>query len=372
MKKTGDVRLSGKQPETFKKCLKFLYHCEDARKLDMDKMLHVMQYLHYYEVEESLKICVDLCIRNDICKTYAWVIDFQMDESQRLCERKISVDCAEIFKTDTFLQSPFHLIDRIVSLETLMCDENEILSAVLQWARFQCEQNRKDSNIVRNLYNQLTNGGVNLLHRIRYGELRAMSLNDFAARMNLSVLFETSDEHEDVMHLLDGRNNLQTGKFTAQPRKIRIWPSTLSEINLNNNRPIKLCGNCSMFPIHLTVSKTILWYEFEMVKIDPIVLIHEFTYEVVVEEVSTSRRLHTQTINGNANVKFTKPVLLQSNTEYAVLFEFTTQKWVSLDAVPLGDQKFKRDGAQLDVAVKLTDGLIKSIKFTTLDHFLSA
>lgn len=88
---TGDhVHLSGKRPDIFKQCLKCLYHCEND--VDLHQIVHVMEYLHEYQLNESLMFCAHFWIRNcqidDTCLAYAWAIHLEMDEFQRMCEKK--------------------------------------------------------------------------------------------------------------------------------------------------------------------------------------------------------------------------------------------------------------------------------------------
>lgn len=372
---TGDhVYLSGKQPDIFKKFLEFFYHCETD--LDSHTIMHVMEYLHEYQMNDSLTFCANFWIRNchidDICLAYAWAIHLEMDEFQQLCERKISIDCAEIFKTDAFRASPFYVIDRIVSLHTLICDENQILTAILEWARFRCKQDMNDSNIAQNVYNQLKNGADNLLYKIRYG---SMSVKDFVAQMNLNGgLFGHFDEYENVLRLLAGADNLKTGKFLTNPRKIQIWPSDLSEINLTfpKNQIVPQMWGMPNFVMHIHVNQTILWYEFVMVNIKTD-LTHEFEYEMIIGETSLSTNVYIETINGiNPNVKFTRPVLLKSNTTYAIHFDFSkVQHWDYSDEVPFSKQNFHCEDVIINAFAKLNGCLIKKIKFTTLDSFLT-
>lgn len=376
---TGDhVHLSGKRPEIFKDFLKFFYHC--ANDLDLGTIMHVMEYLHEYQCDESLKCCADYWMHNgtidDACLAYAYAIHFEIDEFQRTCERKISIECAEIFKTDTFLASPYHVVDKIVQLQTLICDEKHVLNAILQWARFQCQQQNKDGDDTQNIYQQLTNGAVNLLHKIRY---QSMSIIDFVAIMDSNGgLFRTIDEYEDVLRLLAGTQNTKTGKFTMQPRKVHLWPTVLSEINFatkekkqTHYHDLELLWGLSKYLLHFNVNKSILWYGFEIVKIKTD-LPNEFSFKISIEDQSSSTIVHAEIINGiNSHVKFKRPVFLRSKIIYAIHLNFPTMLcWDHYDEADFRDKSYRSENVTINAA---TDGgcLVKKIKFNTVDSFLS-
>lgn len=223
----GDILIVGYSAEAFKDFLQFCYFDEITLKQSTIKA--VVRLLHTHEMTKCLEVCGQFWFENyddrsidDICMAYECAINLQMDELRTNCERKISINCEAIFKTDGFQSCSFGMLDRILGLNALLCDESMVLSACLDWARHKCDKSGKDSKDMNNLRDCLTNYSkdVNLLYKIRYGSIaHAEFLVHYDAN---DGLFADANEREDVMRLILGSEDSKTGKFSTEPRS-PLW-----------------------------------------------------------------------------------------------------------------------------------------------------
>lgn len=300
MAMSGDVSLPGKAPEAFKNLLQFCYLDEVV--LKFDDITEVMSLLHEYQLMESLMLCGKFLVDNwtieDICSMYDWAISLQMEEFQTFYERKICVHIAEIFKTDDFLSCSFNVLEHILNMDSLLCDESAILSACLDWARYKCKQNGKDGNDVDNLREFLIDKskGRNLLWNIRYGSIAHA---EFLAHLDAAGgLFEDATEYEDVIRLLLGSKNVKTGKFQTEPRKLcqLCWNEQAVECDLLAGPRIdrETFGSKQIVNV-MTVDGLILLEGFYNAKM----VAHYINYNLFVTEFS----IKEQPINGLGETK---------------------------------------------------------------------
>lgn len=219
----GDILIVGYSAKAFQDFLQFFYL--DEITLKQSTIKEVVRLLHTHEMPKCLEICGQFWFENyddrsidDICMAYECAINLQMEELRTNCERKISIKCEEIFKTSGFQSCSYGVIDRILGLDSLLCDESMVLTACLDWARRKCNKNGKDSKAMENLREYLTNHSksVNLLYKIRYGSIaHAEFLLHFDAN---DGLFADASEREDVMRLILGSKDSKTDKFQTKPR----------------------------------------------------------------------------------------------------------------------------------------------------------
>lgn len=136
-----DKRLLETPPHVFKSFLQFCY--SDEVILHPNTITEVMKLLHEYEMSDCLKICGDCWADHmtieDVCYAYHWGIHFEMAEFKEFCERKISAHPLLVFETTGFRSCEHTVIDHILQLDTLLCDEWLVLKAALNWASNACE-----------------------------------------------------------------------------------------------------------------------------------------------------------------------------------------------------------------------------------------
>lgn len=209
-----DKRLPETPPHVFKTFLQFCY--SDEVILNPNNIIDVMKLLHEYEMNDSLKLCGECWADNmtidDVCYAYHWAIHFDMDELKEFCERKISAHPLLVFETTGFRSCEYTVIDHILQLNTLLCDEWLVLKTVLKWASDACERNNEDANDMNNMRTYLKN----LLYRIRF---KSMSLDQFREILDSNdKLFTNAQDYEEIFRLLSKVTVLKTDRFNGNER----------------------------------------------------------------------------------------------------------------------------------------------------------
>ncbi|KAJ6648682.1 BTB/POZ domain-containing protein 6-A, partial [Pseudolycoriella hygida] len=231
-------------PGALKDFLKLCYI--NQMTINSKNIIEVIKLAHESQMDKSLKLCGEIWAENmttdDVCLAYHWAIHFGMVELKDFCERKISVYAEHVFKTQNFMCCDRKVLNHILDLETLQCEEKTVLQACLNWASEFCERNGKDANNMDNLKIYLEDS----LHKIRY---------------------QSITNYEDIARLTTGLGNLRTDNFNSNPRSGRIiWKENsavkfnlfnrlnLSQesvssgvkfgVSLRSNRPVLLGGIC--------------------------------------------------------------------------------------------------------------------------------
>lgn len=165
-----------------------------------------MSLLHEYRLKDGLAVCGRFLADNwtnerlhldEIFVMYEWAINFQMEELQSFCERKITRNAEKLFKTNGFRSCSFGMLDRILKWDALLCYESVVLDACLDWARHKCQQSGKESSDIKNLREYLIDSaGSNLLWNVRYGSIEH---GKYSTVLNAdSGLFDDDAELGDV------------------------------------------------------------------------------------------------------------------------------------------------------------------------------
>lgn len=97
--------------------------------------------------------------------------------------------------------------ESILQLDTLLCDEDIVLQACLEWARIACEQDGLDASELNDLQKYLKES----LYKIRF---RSMKLAAFRKIIDSKGrLFNDIGDYEDIIRLISGSDDLRTGRF---------------------------------------------------------------------------------------------------------------------------------------------------------------
>lgn len=142
-----DLPVSGYSAKAFKNFLQFFYL--DEITLKAATITEVVRMLHAHQM---LK-CVELCSRfwlehyhrnniDDICLAYEHALKLNVPELRGLCERIISLHSDRVLKTDGFLACPFNVLDCILSLDSLWCNESAVLNACMKWEPMRTKRQR--------------------------------------------------------------------------------------------------------------------------------------------------------------------------------------------------------------------------------------
>lgn len=219
--------------------------------LNLEHIVEVMDLTNKYCMPECLAVCGRFWAKHltfdDLCLAYHWSIFYDEKEFKKFCERKISAYPQLVFESSSFLCCKFVVLDHILDLDSLLCDETLVLGAVLCWARHACERDGLDPTHVQNLRVYLKDS----LYKIRYG---SMSVKEFCEHINSNDgLFTDVKEYEDIIRLLAGSKDSKTGRFNPNPRRSNIFhwnEDQIVQCRLNypntsvfvSNKPILLGG----------------------------------------------------------------------------------------------------------------------------------
>lgn len=209
-----DKRLPETPSHVFKIFLKFCY--SDEVTFNPNTITEVMELLHEYQMNDSLKLCgecwADHMTIEDVCRAYHWAIHFEMAEFKEFCERKISAHPLLVFETSGFRSCEHTVIDHILQLDTILCEEWLVLKAALNWAKNACERDKLDENDMNNMRKYLKDS----LYRIRF---KSMKLDQFREIMDSKdELFTDAEDYEEIIRLLSTVTNLKTNRFNANRR----------------------------------------------------------------------------------------------------------------------------------------------------------
>lgn len=240
MAEESDVKLPETNPDAFKDFLQFCYL--DEVNLNLEYIVEIMDLTNKYCMPECLAVCGTFWAKyltfDDICWAYHWAIFYQEKEFIEFCERKISAYPQLVFESTSFLRCDHIVLDHILELDSLLCDETIVLEACLEWARNACIRDDLNPLDMKNLRIYLKDS----LYKIRYGSMTAM---EFREHMDsFDGFFVNVKEYEDVIRMLSGSKILKTGRFNPNPRSTNIFQwdeSRVFKCKLMNN------NNSSMF-----------------------------------------------------------------------------------------------------------------------------
>lgn len=357
---SGDMPIVGYSPEVFKDFLQFFYL--DEITLTQSRIKDVLRLLHVHKMSKCLEICGQHWIEkyngqnlDDICFVFECAINAQMDKLRTVLERKISIHCNRIFKSDDFRSCSFDVLDRILEFDSLLCKESTVLGACLDWARHKCIQNGKNSNNIKNLREFLTNrpNSVNLLHKICYGSIGHV---EFLVRYDAYCgLFADAKEREDVMRLVLGSKHSKTGKFRTVPRK-PLWFDDygLKYMFSKNRYPDEYMVIEQQLVYNLKTNKAILFGGFYIVKITNGNGQLRLSIKEQRNDGDLRKTIYTEwiTVNEMSNhyVQLKpNPVHMNPYFEYRIEFDFESDEISFLDEVDLNKCTFRRDHLYIQI-----------------------
>lgn len=304
MAEVGEVLLPETSPEAFKDFLQFCYL--DEVNLNLEHIVEIMDLTNKYCMPECLVVCGSFWARHltfdDICWAYHWAIFFGEKEFKEFCERKISAYPQLVFESSSFLRCDHIVLDHILRLDSLLCDESMVLGACLDWARHACERDGLDSKYIQNLRQYLKNS----LYKIRFG---SMTVKEFREHMDANDgLFTDVKEYEDIIRLLSGSTDLKTGKFNPNPRSSYVF-------KWNEDRVLK-CKPTNSASSVFTCNRPMLLGGFHCAPVSEATSWHTTQVDMTVTEEPKVKSVEKST----PKVIFTKKVKLDANDETYVEF----------------------------------------------------
>lgn len=112
----------------------------------------------------------------------------------KLCEPQIRVLIKDVLKSEGFLQCSHEMVESILHLDGLQCNEIDLFEGVIEWAKSSCQRNGLDANDSNDLKQQLDS----CFSLIRFGATSGADIGKILSNEVYKNLF-TQDELIDVM-----------------------------------------------------------------------------------------------------------------------------------------------------------------------------
>lgn len=213
LKEEGDIDIVDATPAAFKEFLQFFYLVKMT--FTMENSEEVACLVDKYDVSERFSGCVlNDCDEslNNLCWGYYLAIILGDAELKQFYEKKIRWQLNTILKLKTFLHCDRIVLEHILRLDFLLCDELDIFNACLLWARETCKDSGIDEDNVSNIRCQLGD----CFNLIRFGAMNNKDLNKII-RLHKDMF--TSDELIEIK-LTNKLKVIPTNYFKRKPRSI--------------------------------------------------------------------------------------------------------------------------------------------------------
>lgn len=318
--KECDKDYSKWSPDAFKDFLKLCYL--DKVAIAPNNIIEVMKLAHESLMFESLKLCGDLWADNmttdDVCCAYHLAINFEMDEFKEFCERKISFHADVVFETPHFLSCDFVVMDHILGLNTLCCDEKAVLQASLNWASKAYE--RDDLNLQKYLKDSL--------YKVRYNSITLKQWCEIID--SKGGLFTDVKDYVDFIRLIAGASHSKTGPFNQSPRSSKFTWIESRTVTWNCFNRLDLCNETvehgTTLSMTLRSSRPVLLGGFYWAPIES--SDNSSKTAVKIKQGLSIGSIHIAYIEmkstSEAYLDLTKnPIILRPKSEYKIYFEFS-------------------------------------------------
>ncbi|XP_031638200.1 BTB/POZ domain-containing protein 2-like [Contarinia nasturtii] len=196
----------------FKEFLQFFYLAKVQ--LTSANVMEVMRLGRKFAVKNCLDACAELCksmlTMDTMCWGYELAIRFELDDLRAFCERKISENPEKIFHSISFLLCEPNVLQQILQLDSMDCDETMVFDGCMAWAKSTCIEKELDENLVENLRRQLGD----LIYDIRFS---AMNIVEFYDRYCMYEGLFSVEEFENIITMI-ALKQCDSKKFNKHPR----------------------------------------------------------------------------------------------------------------------------------------------------------
>lgn len=332
MAEVDEVIILDVSSSAFKEFLQFFYL--DEISLTIDNIADVMNLVRKYGIDRCMGQCTDFLkdamTNEDACSAYQLAVLFDLDDLKHFCQRKISANAEAVLKSDDFLNCKQPLLQLIVGMDSLMCDECVVFDACIAWAKNSCEINGIDPGESKNLRAQL---GESVLRSIHFNR---MHLEHFASRNAKYEGIFTSAEMAEILQLI-AYKGFQPNYFAASPicYDIFTWDeervlecSVYDRLTYFNSRR----NNQNIELINISCNKPLLLHKIKFAKVNPANINNTFDGSILsvvkmqlFQKIEQNEKLlfeatfHVSS-EDDVFVKLPKPVLLHSKRSYKIQF----------------------------------------------------
>lgn len=202
--KEGDtVKIDDSNAGAFKEFLQIIYLPEI--KLSTKNFEEVIRLADKYDMVGSLGACIEYLesqvTSENAVMVYQLAISHENVKLRQFCETIIMISTKDVLKSDAFLQCEQNVVEQILQMDKLECNEIELFVACMKWAAFSCQKIGVDEKNSKNLKNQLGN----CFRLIRFGAMDEKSVCEILANEIYMDLF-TRDELADFFRTKMDRN----------------------------------------------------------------------------------------------------------------------------------------------------------------------
>lgn len=156
---------------------------------------------------------------------YGLAIRFDRVILKKSCEQKIAENAGEVFKSNCFLECEREVLNQILQLDSLKCDESQVLAGCLSWAKAIAERKSLDSNNTQVLREELGD----LLYQIRF---KSITIENLAMIIGSFKGFFSITDLQEITQLI-GLKDYKSETFISKGRS--FMGGSHSNININNN-----------------------------------------------------------------------------------------------------------------------------------------
>lgn len=232
-KENDIVEITDSSPGAFREFLEFIYLPKVT--LTLANIEEVIRLCDKYEMSDSMVTCIIFLKKNLTEETILWVYQLAITNKcarlKKFCEQNIEHMIKDLLPSDKFLHCSHEVLDHILKLRTLDCDEVDLFDACIKWAKTSCESNNLDKKNSENLRKQLDS----CIHSIRFVAMDDKQVNAIMMNPTFANIFSK----EDLIDLW-GRK-LECKLFNNQPRMKPVHEWNDSD-EILCKRHVKICS----------------------------------------------------------------------------------------------------------------------------------
>lgn len=268
------VHVSSATIDAFAEFLQFFYLKRVT--IAAEHIEEVMNLTKKYRMFECIDSCVRYIMRHSTMKNICWgyqlAIAHENVPLRQFCERLISTKPLEVFQTDSFLRCDRNVLMNILQIDSMLCNEADVLNACLSWARFACKQSNLNENDDKNIVSQL--GACFRL--IRFDAMRTEELDEILASNR--ELF-SSCEQADVSSISISNPRSTESNYSLRNKELMCWREksiedspyhiqSLESFRFTSNKPLLLCAFWCKGLLHRYLHSISVNFQLDIIEFD--------------------------------------------------------------------------------------------------------
>lgn len=196
----------------FEVCAKFLSEIV----LTMENIAEVTCLANKYNMIDCVNVCIEFLEKHltheHLLFGYQLAISLENEHLKAFCATRIQIIIDVLLESESFITCDREVLEHILRLDTLECDEINLFNACIEWAKAACHKNGIDAFNSENLKNQLGP----CFNLIRFGAMEGEQIAEILANKVYDGLF-ARDEFADIMQA-KWNKHYKSELFNHQPR----------------------------------------------------------------------------------------------------------------------------------------------------------